>query len=79
VSGLGWRSLADVRGEPALPVCVCDLVRTSENFHPHYSVIAVADDRVWIRDVQHGTDHVVPIGKCQRIEPKSGAQRATQG
>jgi hypothetical protein len=70
VSGAAWRSLADVRGEPILPVSVGDLIRTGENFHPHFRVIAVTDDRAWIRDVQHGTDHVVPIDRCQRIAPR---------
>lgn len=69
MSGVAWRSLADVRSEPAPPTMVGDLVRTGENFHPHYRVIAVTDDRAWIRDVQCGTDHVVAINRCVRINP----------
>jgi hypothetical protein len=69
VSGVAWRSLADVRSEPAPPAMVGDVVRTGENFYPHYRVIAVADDRAWVRDVQCGTDHVVAINRCVRIDP----------
>ena len=68
MSGLAWRSLADERSEPALPVAVGDLIRTGENFHPHYQVIAVSEDRAWIRDTQHRTDHIVPVDRCKRIE-----------
>jgi hypothetical protein len=46
---------------------VGDAVRTGENFHPHYQVIALTEDRAWIRDTQHGTDHVVPLDRCTRL------------
>lgn len=67
MSNLVWRSLADVRREPMLPLDAGDLVRTGENFHPHFRIIAVNDDRAWVREVQHGTDHVVPLGHCRRL------------
>ena len=67
MSGLGWRSLADLRSEPALIVAVGDLIRTGENSHPHYRVIAIAEDKAWIRDTQYGTDQVVPIDRCSKI------------
>jgi len=67
VSGPAWRSLADVRSVPKLPLQVGDLVRTGPNFHPHFQVIAVTDDRAWVRELQHGTDHVVPIKRCRRF------------
>ena len=51
-----------------------DLVRTGDNAHPQFRVIAVADDRAWIRNTQHGTDHVVPLGQCRRIPPVAGLQ-----
>ncbi len=69
MSGPAWRSLADVREEPTLPVTVGDLIRTGDNFHPHYRVIAVTDDKAWISDVQRGSDHVVPIARCRKIRP----------
>lgn len=67
MSGLAWRPLADVRGQPMLPVKAGDLIRTGENFHPHFHVIAVTEDRAWIRDTQHGADHIVPIDQCRRL------------
>ena len=67
MSVLAWRSPADLLGEGMARVSVGDLIRTGENFHPHYHVIAMTDDRAWIRDTQHGTDHIVPIDRCHRI------------
>jgi hypothetical protein len=67
VSVLAWRSPTDPEGEATSQVAVGDMIRTGENFHPHYQVIAMTEDRAWIRDTQHGTDHVVPIDRCRRI------------
>ena len=69
---IAWRLPADFLGETTLHVAVGDLVRTGDNSHPHYHVIAVTEDRAWIRDAQHGTDHIVPIDRCQRIEDADG-------
>ena len=44
------------------------MIRTGHNCHPLYRVIAVTADRAWIRDIQHGTDHVIPIDGCTRID-----------
>ena len=47
---------------------VGDLVRTSENFHPHFTVIAVSGDKAWVRNVQSGADHLAQLSRCRRIE-----------
>ena len=62
-----WRTPPDLLGETTSHVAVGDLVRMGENFHPHYRIIALAENRAWIRDSQHGTDHIVPIERCCRI------------
>jgi hypothetical protein len=67
VSALAWHSPTDLLGQTTRPVTVGDAVRTGENFHPHYQVIALTEDRAWIRDTQHGTDHVVPLDRCTRL------------
>jgi hypothetical protein len=67
VSALAWHSPADLLGEAIASVSVGDLVRTGENCHPHYHVIALTNDRAWIRDTQQGTDHIVPLDRCRRI------------
>ena len=67
MSALAWKSPADLLGEQTAQVAVGDLIRTGENFHPHYHVVAVTEDRVWIRDTQYGSDHIVPIDRCRRI------------
>ena len=62
-----WRSPIDLLSENTLHVAVGDLIRTGENLRPHYHVIAVTQDRAWVRDTQHGADHIVPIDRCRRI------------
>ena len=76
MSGVAWRSLADVRDEPASAVLPGDLVRTGGNLHPQYRVIAVTEDRAWIREVQRGTDHVIPIGRCRRLANGEANERS---
>jgi hypothetical protein len=70
VSALASRSPAELPGEVQF-VDVGDLVRTGENFHPHFHVIALTHDKAWIREVQHGTDCIVPIERCRRIDPSA--------
>ena len=45
----------------ATPIQPGDVVQRSMNRYPHYRVIAVSDGRAWVRDVQYGTDTVVPL------------------
>lgn len=65
MSGLAWRSIADASD---VFVAVGDAVVTGENLHPLYRVIAATEDRAWIRDIQHGTDHVIPVDRCRKIK-----------
>jgi len=76
VSVLAWRSRADLLDENIPAISVGDLVRTGENFHPHYHVIALSEDRAWVRDTQHGTDHVVPLDLCHRVSPRKPIPRS---
>ena len=46
---------------------VGDLVRTGPNLYPHYNVIAVHGDKVWVRDVQTGMDGLTNLALCKRI------------
>ncbi len=45
-----------------------DLVRTGSNQFPHFQVIAVHGDMGWLRDVQTGADHLVPLLRCRKLE-----------
>lgn len=65
MNAAAWRSPTDLRGETT--PSVGDLVRTSNNFHPQFQIVALTEDRAWIRDTQHGTDHIVPVDRCRRI------------
>ena len=67
MTALVWQSPADLLGMTAPRVSVGDLVRTGEYFHPHYQVIALSENRAWIKDTQHGMDHVVPLDRFARI------------
>jgi hypothetical protein len=44
-----------------------DLVRMGANLFPHFTVIAVADDKVWVRNVQTGVDGIAPARRCRKI------------
>jgi hypothetical protein len=44
-----------------------DLVRTGPNMFPHYQVIAVYGDKVWVRDVQYGSDGIANLNQCRKI------------
>jgi hypothetical protein len=52
------------------PLAVGDLVRTGENAWPQYRIIAMSEDRAWVRDLQYGTDFVVPMERCRRVTLK---------
>jgi hypothetical protein len=67
VSALARKRPNERLGEAGPSIAVGDVIRTGDNFHPHYRVIALTEDRVWIRDTQHGTDHIVPLDRCNRI------------
>jgi hypothetical protein len=62
-----WLPLTALSGGSNMQIAVGDLVRTGQNIHPHYQVIAVNEDRAWIRDTQYGSDHVVPVDRCHQI------------
>lgn len=67
MSAPAWRSPADLRGETAPSVAAGELIRTGGNFHPHYQVIALSEDRAWVRDLQHGTDQFIPLDGRRKI------------
>ena len=67
MSALAWKSPNDLLGTQTAFVAVGDVIRTGENFHPHYRVIALTEDRAWVRDTQHGTDHIITLDRCNRI------------
>lgn len=53
-----------------------DLVRTGANAFPHYRVIAVYGDKVWVRDVQYGSDGVTNLALCRKINGPLAAEAA---
>lgn len=48
-------------------ICVGDLVRTGENYHPHFTVIAISGDKAWVRNVQNGADSLAQLDRCRKI------------
>lgn len=45
-----------------------DIVRTGENFHPHYEVLAVHGDKAWVRNIQNGADFLALLSRCRKID-----------
>ena len=48
---------------------VGDIVRAGGNLFAHFEVIAVHGDKVWVRDVQNGVNHLALLARCRKIEP----------
>jgi hypothetical protein len=48
-----------------------DIVRTGRNHFPHFVVVAVNGDKVWIRNLQSGHDAIAAASKCRRINDPS--------
>jgi hypothetical protein len=46
---------------------VGDLVKTGPNLYPHYTVIAIHGEKVWLRDVQTLMDGLTNLSRCKRI------------
>lgn len=44
-----------------------DIVRTGENFHPHFEVLAVHGDKAWVRNVQNGADSLALLSRCRKL------------
>ena len=44
-----------------------DLIRTGPNLYPHFTVIAVSGEKVWVRNVQTGVDGFTAINRCRKI------------
>lgn len=62
-----WRSAESLPGGTMPSVAAGDRIRTGDNFHPHYQVIALSEDRAWVRDLQYGTDHIIPVDRCRKF------------
>lgn len=46
---------------------VGDRVRTGENLHPQFAVIAVDGDKAWLRNLQSGADVLGLLSRCRKI------------
>ncbi len=44
-----------------------DLVRSGANLFPYFKVIAVNDDKAWVRDAQTGADHLMLLSRCRKM------------
>jgi hypothetical protein len=67
---VSYSDLFDIRHEREFDedIHAGDLVRTGPNLFPHYEVIAVNGDKVWVRNVQSGLDGVTNINRCRKIQ-----------
>lgn len=48
-------------------IAIGDVVRAGANLFPHFHVIAVHGDMVWVRNVQSGLNALMPLGRCRRV------------
>lgn len=53
-----------------------DLVRTGPNLFPHFVVLAVHDDKAWVRNTSNGSDHLALLSRCRKINGPNLAQAA---
>ena len=44
-----------------------DLVRTGPNLFPHFTVMAVVDDKAWVRNIETGADGITALNRCRKI------------
>ena len=58
---------ADDQHEAPGAILAGDLVQTSPNQFPQWRVIAVHDDKAWLRDVQTHADGVAQISGCRKV------------
>ena len=72
MSKQSWHTPTHLLGGSTPSVSLGMFVRAGEDAHPHYQLIALRDGRAWVRDVQHGTHHIIPFDRCQNL--KDGGQ-----
>jgi hypothetical protein len=48
-------------------VRVGDHVRTSQNLFPHFEVVAINGDKVWVRNIVTGADSLALLSRCRVI------------
>lgn len=48
-----------------------DLVRTGDNLFPHFHVVAVHDDKAWVRNVANGADSLALLSRCRKINDQA--------
>jgi hypothetical protein len=57
-------------------ILIGDLVRTGPNLFPHFEVLAVHDEKVWVRNVSNGSDHLALLSRCRKINGQAFAHAA---
>lgn len=48
-------------------IMIGDLVRTGPNLFPHFTVVAINGDKVWVRNTDNGADGLTPLSRCRKI------------
>jgi hypothetical protein len=44
-----------------------DMVSTGSNAGPFFRVLAVNDNRAWLRNVSNGMDGIVDVARCRKV------------
>jgi len=48
-----------------------DVVRTGPNARPQFQVLAIRDDRVWVRNIDTFADGIVDVNRCRLVERRA--------
>lgn len=57
-------------------IVVGDLVRTSENQWPRFTVIAIHGERAWVRNIDSGADGLTMLDRCRKVLPATESKAA---
>lgn len=70
MTAISYADVFEIEHEPAEePIAVGDLVRTGPNLFPHFAVVAISGETVWLRNVQSGRDALMPLARCRKVAP----------
>ena len=46
---------------------VGDLVQTGANPYPRFTVVAINDDKAWVRNSETGADGLTALSRCRKV------------
>ena len=56
-----------------------DMVRSGPNSGPYFVVLAVKGEKAWVRNPQNGTDGIVDLNRCRKVNGAPPASPSSEG